>query len=253
MFIPDRQATPGGTNKIDIAIGNYVIKHKPEVIINIGDHADMSSLSFHDVGTKQFEGRTYKADIEASIHAHELMFLPIAKHNEYCMRTNTIPYNPETFICYGNHENRITRTIDKDRKLDGIISLDDLQYTRFYKHVFPFLEQFQVDGITYKHYAWKKMPDKAMGGELIARNILNHEMTSISVGHTPEFHYYEKFRGDGKRIQCMVAGACFEHYEHYAGERNRQYWRGIVHKHGVSDGNYDLEQISIQRLFNDYL
>lgn len=205
----------------------------------------MISLNTYDIDTKSFEGRTYRADIEASVHAHEIMFLPMQKLKS--------KYNPETFICYGNHENRILKTIERDRKLDGTIALEHLQYNRFYKHVFPFLEKFQVDGVTYVHYSWKKLPAKAMEGELIARNILNHEMVSISVGHTPEFHYYEKFNGNGKRIQCMVAGACFEHHEPYAGPRNKHYWRGIVHKKYVQDGNYDFERIGIEQLLADYL
>lgn len=253
LFIPDRQATPGAENLVDHAIGNYIAKHRPEVIINIGDQADMPSLSLYDVGKKSFEGRTYRADIEASIHAHEIMFMPVRELQKRQKARKEKIYDPETFICYGNHENRIVRAVENDRKLEGHLSLEDLQYKRFYKHVFPFLEKFIVDGVTYVHYAFKKIPDRAIGGDMIARTILNHEMTSISVGHTPEFHYYEKFRGDGKKIQCMVAGACFDHHEPYAGERNKQYWRGIVHKRAVQDGNYDFDRISLDRLIREYI
>ena len=55
------------------------------------------------------------------------------------------------------------------------------------------------------------------------------------------------------RIQCMVAGACFTHYEPYAGQRNNQYWRGIVLKTNVEDGQYDFERISVDTLLKEYL
>jgi hypothetical protein len=268
LFLPDRQVKPGCSNAVDRAIGNYIVKHKPAVIVNIGDHADMESLSSYDVGKASAEGKRYAADIEASINAHEIMFQPLRElqKTQVLARADrwshlvggslAVPedfYDPETHICYGNHENRIIRAINDDPKLGGWMQLEDLEYNRFYKHVHPFLEPFIVDGVTYKHYAFKKIPSKAIGGDMIARTILNHEMTSISVGHCPEFHYYEKFRGDGKKIQCLVSGAAFDHNEPYAGERNKTYFRGIIHKYDVSDGVYDFEKISIERLFKNYL
>jgi len=253
LFIPDRQAIPDGDNAIDHAIGNYIAKHRPKVIVNIGDQADMGSLSGYDVGKASAEGKRYERDIEASIHAHEIMFKPMWDIQKRQRDSKHAVYDPETHICYGNHENRILSAIDDDPKLCGWMSLEDLEYSRFYKNVHPFLKKFVVDGVTYVHYAFKKIPKQAIGGEMIARTILNHEMTSISVGHTPEFHYYERFRGDGKRLQCLVAGACFTHHEPYAGPRNNQYWRGIIHKYNVADGNYDFERISIETLIRDYL
>lgn len=267
LFIPDRQVKPGCSNAIDHAIGNYIVKHRPQVIVNIGDHADMESLSSYDVGKASAEGRRYQKDIEASINAHEIMFKPLFELQRQQLAAGNrlghlIPqaatltkgyYNPETHIFIGNHENRIARAIDDDPRLGGWMGIEDLQYARFYQYVHPFLQKHVIDGVTYVHYSFKKIPNKAIGGELIARTILNHEMTSISVGHTPEFHYAEKFRGDGKKIQCLVAGACFDHYETYAGPRNSQYWRGIIHKRDVRDGVYDFEKISLENLLRDYL
>lgn len=253
LLLPDRQVTPTSKNLVDTAIGNYIVKWRPKVIVNIGDHADMGSLSSYDVGKASAEGKRYLADIEASINAHEIMFLPLWTLQKEQRKNKQKVYDPETHIFYGNHENRIVHAIENDPKLGGWMSLEDLQYKRFYQHVHPFLKKHVIDGVTYVHYAFKKVPAKAMGGEMLARNILNHEMTSVTVGHTPEFQYYEKWRGDGKKIQCMVAGACFDHYEPYAGPRNEQYWRGIVHKYEVKDGTYDFERISLERLLRDYV
>lgn len=268
LFLPDRQVKPGCSNAIDHAIGNYIIKHRPAVIINIGDHADMESLSSYDVGKASAEGKRYERDIEASINAHEIMFKPMwdlqkaqlaaagDRFSHLIPSATKLPrdfYDPERHIFLGNHENRIARAIDDDPRLGGWMGFDDLQYERFYQSVHPFLQKHIVDGVTYVHYSFKKIPSKAIGGEMVARTILNHEMTSISVGHTPEFHYYEKFRGDGQKIQCLVAGACFDHHESYAGPRNSQYWRGIVHKRNVRDGVYDFERISIEDLMREYL
>lgn len=252
LIIPDRQANPRSTNKVDWAIGNYILKHKPKVIINIGDHADMESLSSYDIGKKSFEGRRYTSDIDSSIYAHEAMWRPVADYNQKMRDHKQKVYNPLKIITIGNHENRINLAIENDPKLDGLLSIDDLQYDRWYDHICPFLEPIVVDGVCYVHYAFKKMPHQAIGGKNQARSILDTYMMSVTVGHTPEFHYAESYRGDNKRIQCIVAGACFDHNEEYAGERNKRYWRGIVHKRNVKNGNYDFEIISLDRLLKEY-
>lgn len=274
LYLPDRQATANCGNEIDHAVGNYIVKHRPAVIIDAGDHADMPSLSLYDVGKKCFEGRRYKVDVEASIHAHEIQFKPLwdlqAEQGKDMRQRSVTParlahcvpekmvsaaeiYDPLRIISYGNHENRIVRAVEDDPKLDGLMALEHLQYNRFFHYVSPFLEPVIVDGICYVHYAYKKMPHKAMEGEMSARNILKQNMVSTTVGHSPEFQYFEMFNGLDQRIQCMVAGMRGTHNENYAGPRNRRYWRGIVHKRNVMNGTYDFERISTDTLLRDYL
>lgn len=265
LYLPDRQAVQFCGNEVDHAVGNFIVKHRPDVIIDAGDHADMPSLSSYDIGKKCFEGRRYKKDIEASIHAHEIQFKPlfdlqaeqtagVAGGNvrlSHAIKKHI--YDPLRIINLGNHENRINRAIDNDAKLEGVMSTDDLQYSRFFHHVSPFLEPVMVDGVCYVHYAFKKMPHKAIEGEMSARNILKQNMVSTTVGHSPEFQYFEMFNGVDKKIQCLVAGMRGTHDEPYAHARNRRYWRGIVIKRGVKDGVYDFEKISVERLLKEYL
>jgi hypothetical protein len=253
LVLPDRQASYGCGNAVDMAIGNYIVKHRPDVIIDIGDHADMPSLSTYDIGKKCFEGRRYKLDIEGSVHANELQWQQLFALQAHQRKVRDKIYQPLRIITLGNHENRINRAIENDAKLEGLISIDDLQLNRFFDHVIPFLEPVNVDGVCYVHYAYKTMPHTPISGKHQARTILDHQMMSTTVGHTPEFDYAECYRGDDRRIQCIVAGARFQHEEEYAGARNRRYWRGIIHKKNVKDGNYDFETISIERLLKDYL
>jgi hypothetical protein len=50
LVIPDMQVKPG----VDLAyverIGSYIVEKQPDVIVNLGDMADMESLSSYDVG-----------------------------------------------------------------------------------------------------------------------------------------------------------------------------------------------------------
>ena len=58
MVIPDVQCKEG----VDIShlewIGKYAAEKKPDVIVCLGDFADMPSLSTYDIGKKSFEGRS---------------------------------------------------------------------------------------------------------------------------------------------------------------------------------------------------
>ena len=67
LIIPDTQVKPD----VDLSylewIGQYIVEKKPDVLIQIGDFADMPSLSSYDIGKKSFEGRRYKDDIKAAV------------------------------------------------------------------------------------------------------------------------------------------------------------------------------------------
>jgi hypothetical protein len=77
MIIPDTQVKPGSSLKHLEWAGKYAVEKKPDVIVHIGDHWDMPSLSSWDVGKKSFEGRRYKDDIDAGIKGLETFLAPI--------------------------------------------------------------------------------------------------------------------------------------------------------------------------------
>src|SRR3990167_1078957 len=115
LVIPDVQCSPKHTYKHLEWIGNYIAEKRPDVVVQIGDFTDMSSLSSFDVGKKTFEGRRYKDDIETSKEAMFTLMKPI-----YKVRRN---YKPKMILTLGNHEERILRAVDSDAKLEGTITL----------------------------------------------------------------------------------------------------------------------------------
>lgn len=64
LVIPDCQVKPGVPLDHMSWIGKLIVDKKPDVIVNIGDFADIPSLSSYDVGKKSFEGRRYVDDLE---------------------------------------------------------------------------------------------------------------------------------------------------------------------------------------------
>jgi len=82
MFIPDIQAKPDVDFTYLKAIGNYMVAKKPDVVVCIGDFADMESLSSYDRGLKSFEGRSYQKDIWAAREAMDALLTPLFEFNK---------------------------------------------------------------------------------------------------------------------------------------------------------------------------
>ncbi len=79
-------------------VGKYLVEKQPDVIVQIGDFADMPSLSSYDVGKKSFEGRRYKTDIEVTNKAMQMLLAPIKEYNERARRNKDRQYRPRMVL-----------------------------------------------------------------------------------------------------------------------------------------------------------
>ncbi len=104
FILPDVQVKPGQDYDFLRWAGQYAADHKPDVIVCIGDFADMPSLSLYDVGKKSFEGRRYIDDIEASKKAMSMFLDPINEERERLKRNKSKGWNPRMVLTLGNHE-----------------------------------------------------------------------------------------------------------------------------------------------------
>lgn len=249
IIIPDTQCKPGQDFSYLRHIGKYIADKKPDVIVCIGDFADMESLSSYDVGKKSFEGRTYKADIEAAIEGMVTLLAPIEEEQERLTRNKKKLWRPRLVLTTGNHENRINRAIENDRKLEGLISTEDLLYYDFGWEVYPFLQPVVVDGICYSHY----LCSGVMGRPITtARMLLNKKHMSCVVGHQQGRDVAYSHRGDGKQITAIIAGSCYKHNEGYLNHQTNEHWRGIVVLNEVADGTFDEMFVSLNYLKDKY-
>ena len=67
IVVPDQHAIASHNNDRADWLGQLIKEVKPNVVWNLGDCADMPSLSSYDKGTRAFHGKSYKADIDAHI------------------------------------------------------------------------------------------------------------------------------------------------------------------------------------------
>lgn len=253
IVIPDTQVKPGvPTDHLDW-IGQYLVDQfagKPDIkVIQLGDHADMPSLSSWDKGKKSMEGRRYVEDIKAANEGFETLCKPLADYNAHRKAMKEKQWWPERYMILGNHEYRITRATEEDAQLDGLLSINDLNYADLGWTVVPFLQPLFLDGIGYVHYWQNPMTGKPLGGQAASRiKSIGH---SYTMGHQQTLDYTIRFVR-GKSQHGLVAGACYLHDESYKGYQSNAHWRGIIIKHQVSDGSYDPMFVSLDYLCRRY-
>jgi hypothetical protein len=247
FVLPDVQAKPGVDFSYLTRIGKYVVEKQPDVIVAIGDFADMESLSSYDIGTKKFEGKRYVHDITAAKEAMAAFLSPIDEYNAQAKKNGKKQYKPKKVLTLGNHENRINRAVNLDPKLDGMLSVDQLGYKEQGWEVSKFLEVVVVDGVAYSHY----FPTGTAGRPAAtARAQLLKKHMSCVAGHQQGLQIATDFRADGAMITSIIAGSCYEHDEEYLGPQGNKHWRGALMLHDVHDGEFDVMPISM-KYFNN--
>jgi hypothetical protein len=243
LVIPDIQAKPNVPHDHLEWIANYALEKRPDVIVQIGDWADMPSLSLYDKGKKCYEGRRYVKDTEAANYSLERFERQIEDYNRTHPET---PYNPEKHITYGNHEHRIYRACELDAALDGKLSLNDLDFARRGWQTHDFLEVLELDGIEYSHY----FTSGNMGRPVTsAAALLRERQCSAIMGHVQ--HTDMAFHKKTQNI-AMFAGIAYLHDEEYLGPQGNQTRRQVVMLHEVEDGHFDPMFVSLRFLKKRY-
>jgi hypothetical protein len=245
--IPDTQVKPGVDLEYLNKIGEYLVEKRPDVIIHMGDHWDMPSLSSYDIGKRQFEGRRYIKDIEAGNKGMDMLLEPLRSHNKRAVMNKKARYTPRKIFLMGNHENRINRAVDGDAKLEGAIGVKDLKLDGW--EVNNFLEVVVVGGIAFSHYFVTGIAGRPAS---TANAQLNKKHMSCIAGHQQGLQIATAHRADGTRLTSIIAGSCYEHDEDYLGHQGNKHWRGFLMLHEVKDGQFDLMPVSLDYINKRY-
>jgi hypothetical protein len=249
LIIPDTQVKPNTPIDHLNWAGQYAVKMRPDVIVMIGDHWDMESLSSYDKGKKSFEGRRYTKDIEAGIVGMEAFLKPIRDEQARLRRNKEKQWNPRLVFTLGNHENRITRAIENDPMLDGLIGFKDFKLEEMGWEVIPFLEVVVIDGIAYAHYFTSGIMGRPVSS---ARNMLSKKMQSCIMGHVQDRDIAFGRRADGTNLLGLFAGIFYQHDEDYLTAQTNGSWRGVWILNEVWKGGCDELPVSINYLRNKY-
>jgi len=250
MVIPDTQVRPNDDLEYLERIGKYAVDMLPDIIVMLGDFADMPSLSSHDkAGSKSMEGQRYKADIKVVHEAMDKLLNPIRQEQQRRIDNHKPRWNPRMVMLYGNHENRINRAIDNDPKLDGLISLEDLKYEEAGWETVPFLQPIIIEGIAFCHYFVAGVMGRPCG---TARALLAKHHQSCIAGHQQGRDIAFDKDATGRQMTALICGSYYQHDEDYMDYQSNKHWRGLYVLHEVDNGSFDELAVSLKYLKRKY-
>lgn len=245
LVIPDTQVRPGVRTDHFDWIGKYAAEKRPDVIVHLGDHYDMPSLSSYDRGKGSAEGRRVAKDIAAGNEA----FLRLSKHVR-----GVAGYKPRLVYLLGNHEQRIERYVNDNPELAGTVGYHQFAAAGEGWKVYPFLQPVTIDGITYCHY-FPRSGDGAISqtkrGAPTARAQVLREMRTCIAGHKQGLDTHIHHTGN-RTIRGIIAGSCYQHQEAYLSPQGTNYWRGVLLLHEVKQGNFSLCEVTLDWLRRRY-
>ena len=200
VVMGDAHAHPDTPNHRFEAASNFIATRKPDVVVDMGDSADMGSLLHCDKkgSDPHFEGLRYHEDVEAYIDAK----IRLGK---------AIPKGTRLVKVTGNHEDRINRLIAHDLKFAGFVHMTDLRDVALGWELYPYLEPVLIEGVAFVH-AWK-LPGarNPMGGEMVSKRVLDKFPGTFSrvQGHTHTYQHTERAVGVGEGRVVSIAAGCF--------------------------------------------
>lgn len=248
LFIPDVQVKEGVPLEHLNWIGQYIVHKKPDVIVQIGDFADMPSLSSYDRGKKCFEGRRYKKDIEAAKKAMDILLSPMRGYNDRQRDNKKAQYKPRMVLTLGNHEERINRAVEAQAELEGVIGYHDLPYEDW--EVYEYKKPVVIDGVLYVHFLYNPFTGNPYGGSVLNR--LGKVQHSFCVGHKQTLDVATYFTPLGKQTWGIECGAAYLHDEEFKGHQGNAHFRGIIMLNDVEDGVFSPWFIPLDYLRKRY-
>lgn len=246
-MVPDIHATPEADNKRADWLAQLIIDVKPDVVVNLGDAADMASLSSYDKGKRSFQGRSYRADINSHLDFQQRMWEPVKARKKKM---------PHRVVLEGNHEHRIERALDLSPELAGTLGFNDFDFDSYYDEVIRYdggtPGVIELDGILFAHYFITGVSGRPIGGERPAHMLLDKTGTSCIAGHLHTFDYAVRQNAVGTVRSGLIAGCYHSHDPSWAGNISHLWRRGLVILRNVEAGDYDIEFVSLKSLEREY-
>lgn len=248
LVIPDYHTYKGDDLRRFKALGKLIALRQPEVIVFMGDMCDMGSLCKYDEGKKSFVFENVKDDIEALHTAEKEIYRELITLNSGLAKAKKKQYSPKVIKLLGNHEYRLQRLLDYEPKWEGTYSMNSFA-TRYDvdETIIPFKDFIEVDGVFYSHFWASGVMGRPFAS---ARAMIQKRGVSCTMGDTHTLDIATLTKPDGSRIRGLVAGSFHDpDYKSFAGPQVDKIWfNGVIYKHDVYEGNYDIEELNVERL-----
>lgn len=249
---PDTQVKEGVPTDHITAFGNYCYHRRPDIIVHLGDHWDMPSLSAWDSSAKKVAEKSFYMDAggpsvsRGDIGSGNQAMKDLIKAIHGKSRT----YRPKIIRLIGNHEHRITRAIEERPEYRGALSLKHLYSD--HQEVVPYLKVKAIAGVAFSHFFplnAKGKVTQSKNGPASAQAMLRNVGMSCIAGHQQGLDQAMHESPAGRK-RAIIAGSFYQHRESYLTEMGNDHWQGCLYLHEVHRGDFDLMELSMRYLLN---
>lgn len=232
-------------------LGEFIYDLKPDIVIDLGDGADMRSLNSYDTRYPQkIVAQNYEKDIESYNDAQDRL-----RHKFRHQRRK----KPHWVGFEGNHENRIKKALAEDPRLEGDkhgVSFKHLQTKHWFNDYHEYTNSAPAIadycGVSFAHFFSSGNYGTAISGIHHAYALLQHRNHSSTCGHSHKRSIYFKDSAHPYPIIGAVAGCFKGKDEDWAGQSNNEWWKGILVKRELENGYYEPQWISMETLRREY-
>lgn len=229
IVIPDTQIRPGVPLDHLVWAARFIADHRPPDHLQFaGDWWDMPSLSkWTKSSSLSAEGLRLDEDRDAGYKAMALFFGELERLDVKI---------PSFGFTKGNHEHRLDRAIEDDKKFEGYIDPETFFGLQdFPIHVEPFMAPMHVDGVAYCHLFDLNANGDTTGrrngqtkAELQVRRVRGSSVAGHKQGYSVAHLTHPYAEAWEQETFAVIAGSFYQHQEHYRGPTDGYERRGIV-------------------------
>lgn len=164
-------------------LGKYCAKSKPDIIIHLGDVADLSSQAWKIAARGPY---SLEKETEKVIEVLDSFEEALDEYNREQRRKKKKMYKPSKYLTLGNHDVR-----------NGVTVIEDI-FTSNGWNVVDYLEPLSLRGITFCHSMHKGLSDLMC---TTAQELVENWHGNIVVGHGHHKDFYESYsKGTHQKI-----------------------------------------------------
>lgn len=251
LIVPDSHCRRGEDNTTRFeALGNLIVARQPDIIVDLGDHWDMPSLSRFDDGYEAMEGRRHMDDILAGQEALDTMQAVIDQYNKGRKKK----YNPRKEMLEGNHEYRQELFLKKFPKFRDTIGRSTFGLEERGWNVTYYKQKLFLEGFVFMHHFENKMGKPLSSITNVGNTIYSQMSISGLSGHSHLYQTSHNRGADGRRYFSGSLGwfGAEDQVEGYAEATMFNWVNGLTYISGVENGYGSPELILIEKLMKDY-
>lgn len=263
ISIPDQHIVANQNLRRFEALGNLIVHHNPDYVINGGDMFEANGLygvtAKKSWNPKEELCKEVEEDLEQGYRAFSLMWAPFDKANDKLKKSKKkTTRRPNSIFCLGNHDARIEHFVRVNFKFfQDRWGVDDplknvYNQEEHWDHIFPFQYPVEVEGILFSHnYSSGTATASTMD------TILKLASQSAVGYHSHKGEFSAGYTATGRPAFVMQSGWFADPDEttpDWVGPQGgRNWWNGITILHGVDGrGTFEPEFMSTERLIREY-